>query len=193
MTGGSSGLSSKSLDTSAGSTSWDCLRLVESLNIEPRRPGFLCFGVSGMVGLEEEELGVGLPEGSTNDFERSRLALERNLESFGPGAELVGDDGAGDARDGLPDIVVDGRGSEPRAPPTPVDAFGHSAPIPRFFVILALFPPVSREMRRALSPDLSKNAQRPLSPPPSVQTARKPLQPTQVIHRTQRMSETHMF
>ena len=106
MTGGSSGLSSKSLDTSAGSTSWDCLRLVESLNIEPRRPGFLCFGVSGMTGLEDEELGVGLPVGSTIDLERSRLALERNLGSLGPWLEPVGDDGEGDVRDGLADIVV---------------------------------------------------------------------------------------
>ena len=112
MTGGSSGLSSKSLDTSAGSTSWDCLRLVESLNIEPRRPGFLCFGVSGMTGLEDEELGVGLPVGSTIDLERSRFPLVRNFGSFGPWLELVGDDGEGDVRDDLPDIVVvvvDGR------------------------------------------------------------------------------------
>lgn len=46
------------------------------------------------------------------DFDRSRLALERNLGSFGPWLALVGDDGEGDVRDGLFDIgvvVVGGR------------------------------------------------------------------------------------
>lgn len=105
MTGGSSALSSPSLQTSPTSTSCDCLRLLESRNIDPRRLGFLCFGVSGITGLEEE-LGVGLPAGSTMDFDRSRLALERNLGSFGPWLALVGDDGEGDVRDGLFDIGV---------------------------------------------------------------------------------------
>ncbi len=110
MTGGSSGLSSKSLETSAGSTSWDCLRLLESLNIDPRRPGFLCFGVSGSAGLEDEELGVGLPAGSTIDLDLSRFALDRNLGSLETWLEPVGDDGEGDVRDGLADIVVVGDG-----------------------------------------------------------------------------------
>ena len=85
MTGGSSGVSSPSLrtETSPGSTSWDCLRLPASLNIDPRRLDFLCFGVSGGAGLEEEELGVGLPAGSSMDLDLSRLVL-RNLGSFGP-------------------------------------------------------------------------------------------------------------
>ncbi|KAJ2975492.1 hypothetical protein NUW54_g11723 [Trametes sanguinea] len=64
--------SSPSRETSAGSTSWDCRRLFASLKIEPRLPGFLCFGVSGITGLEEEELGEELADGSTIDFERSR-------------------------------------------------------------------------------------------------------------------------
>lgn len=85
MTGGSSGASSPSLktDTSLGSTSWDCLRLPASLNIDPRRLDFLCFGVSGGTGLDEEELGVGLPEVSSMDLDLSRLVL-RNLGSLGP-------------------------------------------------------------------------------------------------------------
>ena len=72
---------------------------------------------------------MGLPEGSTNDFERSRLALERNLESLGPELELVGEDGEGDARDDLLDIVVDGRRGlgtgDARAPPTRGAASAH--------------------------------------------------------------------
>ena len=136
MTGGSSGLSSPSLEmeTSAASTSWDCLRLPASLKMEPRRLGFLCFGVSGRAGLEEEELGVGLPAGSTIDLDLSRLVL-RNLGSLGPWLEVVGDEGEGDARDGLVDIVVvvvDGkrrvergrrRCGATRAPPAPNTPF----------------------------------------------------------------------
>ena len=75
----------------------------------------MCFGVSGIAGMEDEELGVGLPAGSTIDLERSRFPLVRNFGSFGPWLELVGDDGEGDVRDDLPDIVVvvvDGRRRE---------------------------------------------------------------------------------
>ena len=107
MTGGSSGPSS-SQEMSAGSTSWEALRLPTSLKMEPRRPGFLCFGVSGTTGEDEDEEGVGLPAGSTIDLERSRLAL-RNLGSLGPELELVGEAGAGDERDDFADIVVWGR------------------------------------------------------------------------------------
>ena len=132
MTGVSSGVSSPSRDMSAGSTSWEPLRVATSLKMEPRRGGFLCFGVSGMGG-EDEVLGVGLPEGSTMDFERSRLALEKSLGSLGPELELVGDDGEGDARDDLPDIVVDGKetlGADlARTPPTRATVSGSSAPI----------------------------------------------------------------
>lgn len=68
----------------------------------------MCFGVSGTIGLEDEELGVGLPEGSTMDLERSRDCFWRNLGSLEPWFEVVGDDGEGDVRDGLLDIVVVG-------------------------------------------------------------------------------------
>lgn len=108
MTGVSSGNSS-TFTTSSSSTSGDGRR---SLKIDPRRPGFdFVLGVSGRGGLSDEELAilVALAVGSTIDFDRSRDVLERNLGSFEPWLfEVVGEDGEGDKRDDLLDMVVDG-------------------------------------------------------------------------------------
>ena len=74
-------MSSPSLrtETSPGSTSWDCLRLPASLNIDPRRLDFLCFGVSGGAGLEEDWSDEG-GEGDEEDERRGEVFVESDVE-----------------------------------------------------------------------------------------------------------------